>query len=164
MFSAPAQTSGQPKGVAVKAHPASAGESAAARLRGTAVTLAAAGRSAGSTTAMTYDERVGTSISDNRLRNTRQATASGNVGAHAARIRKTLDGRCVNTIVLTKPKRAASRAVTKYENAAHRPVTKKITPAVPGERPKRWNSHSASSAFTTKPPPKASTENKAASP
>ena len=50
------------------------------------VTLAAAGRSAGVTTAITYDVRAGTSICDSADRASRQPTASGAVGMKAARI------------------------------------------------------------------------------
>jgi hypothetical protein len=52
-FNEPAIKSGQPKVVAVSKNPETNGPTAAARLRGTFVTLAAAGRSSGVTTAMT---------------------------------------------------------------------------------------------------------------
>ena len=60
-------------------HPAAIGGSAAARLRGTLVTLAAAGRSSGVTTAITYEVRAGTSICDSAARHSRHATASAGV-------------------------------------------------------------------------------------
>ena len=49
----PPKMSGQPKEDQLSRTPASRGASAAARLRGTLVTLAAAGRYAGGTTAIT---------------------------------------------------------------------------------------------------------------
>jgi len=54
--------SGQPNVDSLSIHPAAIGGSADARLRGTLVMLAAAGRSSGVTTAMTYEPRAGTSI------------------------------------------------------------------------------------------------------
>jgi len=47
----------------------------------------------------------------------------------AMAINKMLDGRCVNTIVLTSPKRSAMRVATRYESAENTPVQKKIVPA-----------------------------------
>src|SRR3954453_21404960 len=80
-FRTPARTSGQPNGDTVSSQPDRSGATAEARLRGTAVTLAAAGRSSGVTTAMTYEERVGTSICDSRLRRISNANAIQTVGA-----------------------------------------------------------------------------------
>ena len=60
--------SGHPKLVCASIQPARSGGSALARLRGTLVTLAAAARSSGSTTAITYDVRAGTSICDSSAR------------------------------------------------------------------------------------------------
>ena len=65
-------------------------------------------------------------------------------------------------MVLIRPKRSASRAATRYENAVRMPVQKKIALAVAIDRPKRWYSHSATSDCTTKPPPNASRLNRAA--
>ena len=53
------------------------GARAAARLRGTFVTLEAAARSSGGTTAMTKAWRAGTSIWDTAMRSNRQAMLSG---------------------------------------------------------------------------------------
>ncbi len=44
------------------------------------------------------------------------------------------------------------------------PVQKKKAPATGNDRPKRWNSHSANSDWTMKPPPNASRLKSAASP
>ena len=51
----------------------------------------------------------------------------------AARIRQTLEGMCVYTMVLTRPMRRASQAATGNENAASTPDQKKNT-ASGGER------------------------------
>ena len=112
-LSPPARTSGQPKPEAASIAPASAGLAAAARLRGTDVTLAAAGRSSGATTAMTYEVRVGTSIWESALRTSNSAIASGRFGAKGTSARHRLAGRCVNTIVLMSPIRSAIQAAAK---------------------------------------------------
>ena len=125
--------------------------------------LAAAARSAGVTAAMTNAVRVGTSICDNALRANRSPSASGRVGANAARIRNTLAGMCVNTIVLRRPIFFATTGAASCENADSRPVTKKNWPASGSESPKRSKSQSASSEFTTRPPANASTLKSAAS-
>ena len=89
-----------------------AGPIAAARLRGTAVMLAAAGRSGGVTTAITYEVRVGTSICDSAERSTKALAPHTDCGENAAKIRNTLEGICVNTMVLTRPMRLAIQAAT----------------------------------------------------
>ena len=61
-------TNGQPNAELVRSAPANIGLSAEAKLRGTAVTLAAAGRSSGATTDITKEVRVGTSICESALR------------------------------------------------------------------------------------------------
>ena len=71
--------------------------------------LAAAGRSSGSTTAITYELRVGTSIWDKTLRASNNAIAQPNVGMNGMRINNTFAARCVNTIVFTNPNRSAMR-------------------------------------------------------
>src|SRR4051794_20488857 len=105
-------TSGSPVHGVARSAPASAGLSDEARPRGTAVTLAAAGGSAGGTTAMTYDVRVGTSICDSAARTSNSTSAITRLGPTAARMRQTLEGIWVNTMVFTRPKRSASRAAT----------------------------------------------------
>src|SRR5688572_14724600 len=97
--------------------PARSGLTAEARLRGTAVTLAAAARSPGVTTAITYEVRVGTSICESAARARRSTIAIQSVGANGVSRRKRLAGRCVNTIVLTSPMRAEIHAATGYEKA-----------------------------------------------
>ena len=104
------------------------GEIAAPVVRATPVTPAAAERSSGSTTAMTYDWRVGTSIWLSVKRNSRTATASGSVGMSGTRISSRFDGMWVKTIVLMSPNRAAIRAADSDDTAASRFAPKKIEP------------------------------------
>src|SRR6516225_5784347 len=64
----PPISSGQPKVESVKSQPEIIEPAAQAKVFGTAVILAAAGRSGGVTTAITYEVLVGTSICDSALR------------------------------------------------------------------------------------------------
>ena len=91
----PQTTSGNPENGPASIKPAKAGLIDDARLRGTAVTLAAAARSAGVTTAITYDDRVGTSICDNADRIRSSPIVRVRFGENAARMRQMLDGICV---------------------------------------------------------------------
>src|SRR5208282_651908 len=120
-FSTPAQISGQPNDDRFSIAPAGNGAIAAARLRGTLVTVAAAARSSGGTTAITYDWRAGTSICEVEARSNSAAIASPGVGIRAATISIAFDGRWLNTIVLIRPKRAASAADTNCENDPNSP-------------------------------------------
>src|SRR5262249_58399111 len=104
----PHSTSGNPVNEVVSSAPDSAGLIDDARLRGTAVTLAAAVRSAGVTTAITYDVRVGTSICDSAERTSSNAMTSVRSQENATTMRQMLDGMCVNTIVLIRPTRLPS--------------------------------------------------------
>src|SRR5216683_2634541 len=142
---APAQINGHPEEEASNIIPAGIGARAAARLRGTFVTLAAAARSSGGTTAITYDWRAGTSICDSDDRNSRKTSVSLALGIMAASIRKALDGRCVYTIVLIRPIRAARATDTNCDNDPRRPAAKKKTPAAWTDMLKRRKSQSASS-------------------
>src|SRR3954454_12527834 len=102
------------------------GEIAAPVVRAIPVTPAAADRSPGSTTAMTYDWRVGTSIWL-RLNRSRSTTiARARFGRRGRRTSRTFDGRWVKTIVLTSPIRAASRDADSDDTAASRFAPKKI--------------------------------------
>ena len=74
-----------------------------------------------------------------------------------------LAGMWVNTIVLSRPIFFATQGAASCEAAVSSPDQKKKAPAAVSDRPKRWNSQSESRAFTTRPPAKASSENKAAS-
>src|SRR5438132_6008261 len=103
---------------------------AQAKVFGTAVMLAAAGRSSGVTTAITYEARVGTSICDSALRASNRPMAMARSGAKGMRIRNRFDGRCVNTIVLMSPTRLAIGTATRYEIAEHTPLQNRIVAAV----------------------------------
>ena len=124
--------------------------------------LAAAGRSAGVTTAITYAVRVGTSICESALRMKSSASATGRLGAHAASTRQTFAGMWVKTIVLSRPMRRATTGAASCEAALSNPAQKKNAPACASDRPKRSSSQSAISELTTRPPANASTLNKAA--
>src|SRR5215470_2757468 len=109
----PPITSGQPKLERVKRYPEIIEPAAHAKVFGTAVMLAAAGRSAGVTTAITYDARVGTSICDSALRASSRPIAVVKSGANGMRINRMFDGKCVKTIVLMRPMRAAMGTATR---------------------------------------------------
>ena len=52
----------------------------------------------------------------------------------------TFDGRCVKTIVLSKPTRSATRVATRKDRADSRLVPKNSAPSASGPAPKRtWN-------------------------
>src|SRR5512136_1600446 len=76
------------------------GEMATPVVRATPVTPAAADRSSGSTTAIVYDWRVGTSICEMLKRSSKTMTANGKVGIKGTRISKMFDGMWVKTLVL----------------------------------------------------------------
>src|SRR5689334_8757147 len=118
--------SGQPNVDNPNRYPANSGLTAAARLRGTAAVLAAAGRSSGVTTAITYDVRVGTSICESNPRANNSAMATGRFGANGSAIKQKFAGKCVKTIVLIKPNRLDSRTAIKNDTAAQRPAQNKI--------------------------------------
>src|SRR5213080_2096992 len=99
-------------------------------LRGTDVTLAAAARSSGATTAITYELRVGTSIWDSALRASSSPIATGRSGANGTNASSTFDGRWVNTIVLIRPMRSAIGTAIRYDTAEHMPVQNRIVAAV----------------------------------
>src|SRR5262249_9199512 len=103
------------------------------------------------------------SICESAARTSRSVNATESVGEIAAKIRQTLDGMCVNTMVLTSPIRPDNQAATGNEKAESTPDQKKNRLADESENSNRSNSQSASSDCTTKPPAKASRLNKAAS-
>jgi hypothetical protein len=76
------------------------GEIAAPVVRATPATPAAAERSSGSTTAIVYDWRVGTSICEMLKRSNKTSTANGKVGIKGTRISRMFEGMCVNVLVL----------------------------------------------------------------
>src|ERR1700692_1225652 len=127
---APPISSGQPKPDSVSRYPEMIEPVAQANVLGTDVTLAAAGRSSGLTTAITYDARVGTSICDNALRAINKPTAIVRFGANGISIRNTFDGRWVKTIVLIRPNRSAIGTAIRYETAEQMPLQNRIAAVV----------------------------------
>jgi hypothetical protein len=65
------------------------------------------------------------------------SVASGSVGIKGISISSTFDGRCVTTIVLTRPMRLASRDATNAENPAKTFAAKNTAPSVFGSTPNR---------------------------
>src|SRR5258708_7004157 len=112
--------------------PAKKGAKAAPVVRATPTMPAAADRSCGGTTAIVYDWRVGTSIwlILNRRNNTEIANDS--VGIRGIRMRRTFDGKCVKTIVLTRPKRDARPDARSAETPEIKFAMKKIRPRLSG--------------------------------
>src|SRR5215470_1090097 len=100
--------SGAEKAIFCMNRPATDEETAQEIFRPRLVTPLAKVRSSGRTTAATYDWRVGTSISTSDSRKRNRTMAHRAEGATEAAIRKMLDGRCVNTMVLISPIRRAS--------------------------------------------------------
>src|SRR6266536_2606346 len=124
---APASRNGQarPSGWS---SPASAGPTGRVTYRAVLVTAAAAVRSAGGTSAITYAWRVGTSICDSTVRASSNPTAAGRVGASGTAASSRLDGRWVNTIVRSSPTLAASSGAARNEAACSSPMAANTTP------------------------------------
>ena len=117
--------------------PAKTGANAAPVVLDMPAMPAAADRSCGGTTAIVYDCRVGTSIWLILNRRSRTAIASETVGIRGIRIRRILEGRCVKTMVFTRPKRDARRDARSAETPEIKFATKKISPRLSGVKPKR---------------------------
>src|SRR6516165_12373981 len=117
--------------------PAKIGLIAAPAVLATPVIPPAADRSSGQTSASVYDCLVGTSIwlMLNRTSSTR--TASLRFGMRGTRIRRTFDGKCVTTIVLTKHIRVARREANTAEIPARRFAEKNMTPSLVEGMPNR---------------------------
>ena len=81
----------------------------------------------------------------------------GKVGAKATRASRIFDGRWVNTIVLSRPKRRASGAAARNESAERRFAPKNRAESVVSGTPKRRWKKSAIRLCTTSPPASAST-------
>jgi hypothetical protein len=92
--------------------PLSTGENALAIVRAVLVMPAVTVCSSGSTTAMLYDLRDGTSICDMVARKKRHSTASHGVGISGTSTNNTLDGACMYTVVLSNPMRAAGGCIS----------------------------------------------------
>src|SRR3954451_17684222 len=123
------------------------------------VAAAAAVRSDGSTIAAMYACRVGTSICDNAKRASRRAIALPKVGANGTRINSTFEGRCVKTIVLSKPARAAIRGAITEDAAWSRPAAKITVDISSWLGPDVLENQNTMNTLITKPPANASTAN-----
>src|SRR5689334_20175132 len=102
-----------------KRSPVKTGAIAAPVVLATDVMPAVADRSLALTIAMTYDCRVGTSIWLMLKRSSRTTIAEDRFGISGTRINKTLDGRCVKTMVFTKPNFDARRDASSAEIPAN---------------------------------------------
>src|SRR6266511_2413494 len=118
---APATTNGQARPTGPSS-PASAGPAGRVTYRAVLVVAAAAVRSGGGTSAITYAWRVGTSICDSTVRASSSPTAMGRVGASGTAASSKLDGRWVNTIVRSSPTLAASSGAARKEAACSTPT------------------------------------------
>ena len=78
-------------------------------------------------------------------------------------MRSTFDGKWVNTIVLSKPKRAASQPAARSDNPDNKFTAKNSTASCVGSRPQRMKNQYATSDWTTSAPAKASSPKSAAS-
>ena len=70
-------------------------------------------------------------------RTRRTKTASERLGISGTMMSNTLEGRCVTTMVLMRPKREARRDANNAEIPAKIFAQKKMTPSVPGFTPNR---------------------------
>src|SRR5258706_11797604 len=98
--------------------PANTGARAAPVVRATPVMPAAEDRSSARTIAIVYDCLVGTSIWLILKRSRSARVAKARFGISGTRISRMFEGRCVKTIVLTRPNRDARRDAAKAENPA----------------------------------------------
>ena len=90
-------------------------------------------------------------------------TASPSEGMNGTRIKSTLDGRCVNTIVLSRPMRFPSQPAAIDDAACSSPATKNTRPMTSADV---WNlvmNQYTTNVLTTNPPPKESTAKSAES-
>src|SRR3990172_7174780 len=137
IFNAPEKMNGNPRKAGLDRNaPVRIGDREAPMVRATPVTPAAAERSSGATTAMVYDWRVGTSICEIEKRRSNKAIARPRLGMNGTRISRTLDGRWVNTMVLTSPIFPATQAALRAEMPARMLAPKKIAPSTAGCTPK----------------------------
>ena len=116
--------------------------------------------SSASMMAFTYDCLVGTSIWEIDCLKNKNITAYSNVGARGTKIKKTLEGMCVITIVFNKPIRFANMGARKMDMAVIISAKEKIRAKEINCTLNLKKNHVVSKVFTIKPPPNASIENK----
>jgi hypothetical protein len=115
-------------------------------LRGTVVILAAAGRSSGVTTAITYEFRGAISMCEKSARTRSNPRASQTFGINGTRMTAIWAGMWVKAIVSIIPILSANHAEARIEKADTRLVQKKMRPVVAIERSNLSYRYSASSA------------------
>ena len=128
---------GQPKDDSANRYPANNGLTAAARLRGTAVALAAAGRSSASHGHHVRGPGRHVHLLTASSRQQQRDRERRDSARTAASIRKRLAGRCVNTIVLIRPNRFATGTAIRNDTAEQMLAQKKIAAAVDTDKPNR---------------------------
>src|SRR6267378_4258396 len=147
---------GAPRVSTCMALPAKTGAMARVHIRARLVTPPANVRSSGFTTAIRYDWRVGTSISESPSRRRNSTAAISKLPVNGMVKVRRLEGVCVNTMVFTRPMRAASQAAPKCENAfMMRAPTKSMPIAASDAANCAWKKY-AKSALPWKPPAKLS--------
>ncbi len=90
-------------------------------------------RSLGSTTAITYACRVGTSICESAKRESSSTIAEARLGAKATAASSRFEGRWVKTIVRRRPILPAKRTASWNESACRIPIEKKTSASACGE-------------------------------
>src|SRR6267142_7139271 len=93
-------------------------------------------------------------------RRRRTSTASLRFGISGTRIRRTLEGRCVKTIVRISPMHDASREARRADIPAKTFAQKKIAPSAAGLTPNRRKNQYAAKLCTTNPPANESRANR----
>ena len=78
---------------------------------------------------------LGTSICESALRASNKPIAVARFGAKGTRITKMFDGRCVNTMVLTRPKRVEIGTASRKESAESKPLQNRIEPGRRDRKP-----------------------------
>ena len=90
------------------------------------------------------------------MRARKNATASSGVGASGTSMRSTLDGRCENTIVFSRPKRSANQPAASSDAPERMPTQKKMTARSATGRPHRRKNQYDTIDWTTSAPANAS--------
>src|SRR5207245_9894918 len=103
-----------------------------------------------------YQRRSGTSIWYTLIGGTHRTTASQETGASGTRTSSICEGRCVKTMVLSRPIRSASQPAKRSESPESTPTQKKRTASVAGSKPQRRKNQYATIDCTTNPPAKES--------
>lgn len=119
----------------------------------------AAERSSSETNAMVYACLTGTSICEMQNLKINIAVAKIKFGIKGIKINRTLEGKCVKTIVLTSPNRFAIRSANNVDMPAARLTVKSILPSMPGFTLNLIKNQYAMMLCIINPPAKASNAN-----